>query len=115
MVAQPEYLLRSLANLVRNAIRYASHAGPITVSATERGNEVTIVVADHGPGLPDSELESVFRPFYRPEFARQRETGGAGLGLAIVRSCIEACGGAVSCRNRSPKGLEVAIRLARAG
>ncbi|MCU1294695.1 MAG: hypothetical protein JWP08_3545 [Bryobacterales bacterium] len=114
VVAQPEYLFRSLANLLRNAIRYASHAGPITVSAAERDNEVTITVADSGPGLPENELENVFRPFYRPEFARQRETGGSGLGLAIVRSCIEACGGAVSCRNRSPKGLEVAIRLARA-
>ena len=113
VVAQPEYLFRSLANLVRNAIRYASHAGPIKVSATERGNEVTITVVDNGPGLPENELENVFRPFYRPEFARQRETGGSGLGLAIVRSCIEACGGAVTCRNRSPRGLEVAIRLAR--
>jgi len=113
VVAQPEYLFRSLANLVRNAIRYASHAGPIKVSATERGDEVTITVVDSGPGLPENELENVFRPFYRPEYARQRETGGAGLGLAIVRSCIEACGGAVSCRNRNPNGLEVAIRLAR--
>jgi two-component system, OmpR family, sensor histidine kinase CpxA len=113
VVAQPEYLFRSLANLVRNAVRYASHAGPIKVSATERGDEVTITVVDNGPGLPENELENVFRPFYRPEFARQRETGGTGLGLAIVRSCIEACGGAVSCRNRSPRGLEVAIRLAR--
>lgn len=113
VIAQPEYLFRSLANLVRNAVRYASHAGPIQVSAVERGDEVTITVADSGPGLPENELENVFRPFYRPEFARQRETGGAGLGLAIVRSCIEACGGAVSLRNRTPKGLEVAIRLAR--
>ncbi len=113
VLAQPEYLFRSLANLVRNAVRYASHAGPIIVSAAERDDEVVITVADHGPGLPDSELENVFRPFYRPEFARQRETGGAGLGLAIVRSCVEACGGAVSCRNRAPNGLEVTIRLTR--
>jgi two-component system sensor histidine kinase CpxA len=113
VIAQPEYLFRSLANLVRNAVRYAAHAGPIQISAVERAGELTITVADQGPGLPENELENVFRPFYRPEFARQRETGGAGLGLAIVRSCIEACGGAVSCRNRIPKGLEVAIRLAR--
>lgn len=113
VIAQPEYLFRSLANLVRNAVRYAAHAGPIHISAVERADEVTITVADHGPGLPENELENVFRPFYRPEYARQRETGGAGLGLAIVRSCIEACGGAVTCRNRAPKGLEVAIRLAR--
>jgi len=111
VIAQPEYLFRSIANVVRNAIRYAAHAGPILVSTSKRSNEVTITVADNGPGLPDSELENVFRPFYRPEFARQRETGGVGLGLAIVRSCIESCGGAVKCRNRSPRGLEVEIRL----
>jgi two-component system, OmpR family, sensor histidine kinase CpxA len=109
--ARPDYLFRSVANLVRNAIRYAGDAGPITISAKRDGGNVWITVADRGPGLPDKELENVFKPFYRPEFARQRETGGVGLGLAIVRSCVEACGGAVNCRNRSPRGLEVEIRL----
>ena len=61
--------------------------------------------------MPKEELEEVFEPFYRPESARTRETGGAGLGLAIVRTCIEACGGTVACRNRTPRGLEVLIRL----
>jgi two-component system sensor histidine kinase CpxA len=111
VTAFPDYLYRSLANLVRNAIRYAGHAGPVTISATDSPGIVSISVADCGPGLPEDELEHVFRPFYRPEFARQRETGGVGLGLAIVRSCIEACAGTVRCRNRSPHGLEVEIRL----
>ncbi len=107
VMAQPEYLYRSLANLVRNAIRYAGPAGPISLSAKNGKGSVSIRVADQGPGLPENELENVFKPFYRPEFARQRETGGAGLGLAIVKSCVDACGGAVSCRNRLPHGLEV--------
>ena len=81
------------------------------VSARERGGVVSISVADNGPGIPASELEEVFKPFYRPEFARQRETGGVGLGLAIVRTCVEACGGTVECRNHSPKGLEAEIQL----
>ena len=72
---------------------------------------VSITVADQGSGIRDAELEAVFKPFYRPEYARQRKTGGVGLGLAIVRTCIEACGGTVECRNRSPKGLEVEIKL----
>ena len=109
--ANPDYLFRSLANLVRNAIRYAGNAGPIVISGTNGGGEVAITVADSGPGLPEAELDQVFKPFYRPEFARQRETGGVGLGLAIVRSCIEACGGTVRCRNRMPTGLEVEIQL----
>jgi two-component system sensor histidine kinase CpxA len=109
--AQPEYLFRSLANVVRNALRYAGDAGPIAIAAREVDGKVVITVADLGPGIPEAELEAVFKPFYRPEQARQRETGGVGLGLAIVRTCIEACGGTVVCRNRSPKGLEVEIRL----
>ena len=109
--AYPDYLHRSLANLIRNAYRYAGGAGPVTVSARRLQDEVVISVADDGPGLPEAELENIFRPFYRPELARQRETGGVGLGLAIVRSCIEACGGSVRCRNREPHGLEVEIRL----
>jgi two-component system sensor histidine kinase CpxA len=111
VLAHPEYLFRSLANVVRNAIRYAGECGPIVIAAQEKDGRVSITVADNGPGIPEAELEAVFKPFYRPEFARQRETGGVGLGLAIVRTCIEACGGAVQCRNRSPKGLEVEIRL----
>jgi two-component system sensor histidine kinase CpxA len=109
--ANPDYLFRSLANLVRNAIRYAGNAGPIVISGKNGGGAVAITVADSGPGLPEAELDQVFKPFYRPEFARQRETGGVGLGLAIVRSCIEACGGKVICRNRKPTGLEVEIQL----
>jgi two-component system sensor histidine kinase CpxA len=111
VMAQPEYLFRSLANVVRNALRYAGNSGPIVISAQEKDGMVAITVADHGPGIPEAELEAVFKPFYRPEDARQRETGGVGLGLAIVRTCIEACGGAVHCRNRTPQGLEVEIKL----
>jgi two-component system sensor histidine kinase CpxA len=111
VMANPDYLFRSLANIVRNAIRYAGDAGPIVVSASEKDGVVSITVADNGPGIPPAELEEVFKPFYRPEFARQRETGGVGLGLAIVKTCVEACGGTVQCRNRSPKGLEAEIRL----
>jgi two-component system sensor histidine kinase CpxA len=111
VMARPDYLFRSLANVLRNAIRYAGDAGPIVVSANSGGDLVSIRVTDSGPGLPPAELEEVFKPFYRPELARQRETGGVGLGLAIVRSCVGACGGVVQCRNRSPKGFEVEIRL----
>lgn len=111
VLAEPEYLFRAIANVLRNAIRYAGIAGPIHLSAVRSDGEVCISVADQGPGLPESELENVFRPFYRPEFARQRETGGTGLGLAIVRDCVEACGGTVRCQNRIPNGLDVQICL----
>jgi two-component system sensor histidine kinase CpxA len=111
VVAEPEYLFRSLANIVRNAIRYAGNAGPVRISARNGDGQVTITVADSGPGVPDKELEQIFKPFYRPDQARQRETGGTGLGLAIVKKCIEACGGTVACRNLAPRGLAVEVRL----
>jgi len=105
------FVVRAIANVVRNAVRYAGAAGPITIAAERTNSDVEIRIADCGPGLPESELEQVFAPFYRPEQARTRETGGTGLGLAIVKTCIEACGGSVRCRNRKPSGLEVTMRL----
>jgi two-component system sensor histidine kinase CpxA len=114
VLADPDYLFRSLSNLIRNSLRYAAGSGPIQISARPEDHGIVITVADNGPGLPEEALEEVFAPFHRPEFARTRETGGAGLGLAIVKSCVEACRGTVCCRNRQPRGLAVDIRLAAA-
>jgi two-component system sensor histidine kinase CpxA len=114
VVAQPDYLFRSISNVLRNAIRYAGQAGPIHISAQQDAENIHITIADEGPGVPAAELEEIMRPFYRPESARQRETGGVGLGLAIVRTCMEACGGKVVCRNRVPKGFEVELSLTAA-
>lgn len=111
VLADPDYLFRSLSNLIRNSVRYAGESGPIRISVLQERDRVLITVADNGPGLPEEELEDVFAPFHRLEPARGRETGGAGLGLAIVKSCIEACKGTVRCRNREPHGLTVEIRL----
>ena len=109
--ANESFLVRALSNVLRNAVRYAGQAGPITVSAQPNGSAIEIRVADSGPGLPDAELEQVFAPFYRPEAARTRETGGVGLGLAIVKTCVEGCGGTVAAHNRQPRGLEIVVRL----
>jgi two-component system sensor histidine kinase CpxA len=112
--ADREYLLRAISNLVRNAVRYAGDAGPVVVTARRVDGEVSITVADRGPGLPEGEIDRVFTPFYRVETSRNRASGGVGLGLAIVKNCIEACKGTVRCRNLTPSGLEVEIRLATA-
>jgi len=109
--AHPEFLIRSLCNVLRNAVRYAGTCGPIHVSGSRSGDQIHICVADSGPGVPEDSLDKIFTPFYRVDDARDRRTGGAGLGLAIVRTCIEACGGAVDCRNRKPSGFEVLIRM----
>jgi two-component system sensor histidine kinase CpxA len=109
--ADAELLTRALSNLLRNAVRYAGEAGPITVSAQREQDQVKITVADCGPGVPANDLPRLFDPFYRADASRDRATGGVGLGLAIVKTCIETCGGAVACRNLEPAGLEVTIRL----
>jgi two-component system, OmpR family, sensor histidine kinase CpxA len=113
-LAEPELLQRAIGNLVRNAIRYAGHAGPIIVSGETRGEEIHITVADEGPGIPDAALPKIFDPFYRLDEARTKESGGVGLGLAIVKTCVEACDGVVTATNRSPRGLAVTLILKRA-
>lgn len=106
-----EQLSRALGNLVRNALRYAGSAGPVTVSAQTEGSRVLLSVADEGPGVPAEDLARLGEPFFRPDFARGRETGGTGLGLAIVRSCTEACGGTITFQNRQPLGFLAQISL----
>ena len=117
--AEPDLLVRAVANGVRNAVRYADGTGPITITAApgreaDGAEVVVLTVADHGPGVPTEAIGRLFDPFFRPETARTRETGGVGLGLAIVKSCVEACGGRVSVRNREPTGLELTFTLTRA-
>ena len=109
--AAPELLTRAVANLIRNAIQHAASAGPITVSAQARGEEITLTVADCGPGVPEADLPRIFDAFYRVDPSRTRATGGTGLGLAIVKTCIESCGGTVTARNREPRGLEIQVHL----
>jgi two-component system sensor histidine kinase CpxA len=111
VVADPELLARALANIIRNAVKYAGDAGPIHVSAKRKGNKIKIQVKDSGPGVPDDLVEQLFEPFFRPQPSRDRCSGGVGLGLAIVKTCIETCKGTVSARNLKPKGFAVTITI----
>jgi len=111
VVAQPELLSRALANVLRNAVRYAGSAGPIHLSARSQNCEAVIAIADQGPGVPPETIPQLFDPLFRVEADRARSTGGSGLGLAIVKTCVEACRGSVSARNLSPSGFEVTIVL----
>ena len=109
--ADPGLLQRCLSNLIRNACRYAGHAGPVTIAATHQASGVTLTVEDRGPGIPPEAVAKIFDPFYRLDSSRDRNTGGVGLGLAIVKTCVESCGGTVKCENREPTGLRVVISL----
>ena len=111
VVADAELLARALANIIRNAIKYAGDAGPIQVSAKRKGNKTEIEIRDSGHGVPDDLVEQLFEPFFRPQPSRDRCSGGVGLGLAIVKTCIETCKGIVYARNLKPKGFAVTITL----
>ncbi len=111
VMADEKLLARALGNLVRNALRYAGDAGPITLSVARDGPWLTLALEDQGPGVPPEALPRLGEAFFRPEAARTRETGGAGLGLAIVCSAAQACGGEVRFSNRDPRGFRAELRL----
>ena len=112
VAVRPSMLARALANLVRNAQRYGGASGfPTEIAASSASDRVMLCVRDRGPGVPDAALARLGEPFYRPELARSRATGGFGLGLAIVRRCIADCGGEVTFRNREGGGFQAEISL----
>lgn len=105
--ADKDCLRRALANVLRNAVRYAGRCGPIVIKASYRERQVFLDVCDSGPGVKDAELVHLMEPFFRGDDAAAEHPGGSGLGLSIVKHCVEDCKGTVSCRNRSPDGFEV--------
>ncbi|QYM79851.1 HAMP domain-containing histidine kinase [Horticoccus luteus] len=113
VLADARLLERAVANLLRNAARYApgSH---VFLSAAPDDGHIKLIVEDDGPGVPPEALARLGEPFFRPDEARSADTGGSGLGLAIVRSSIAACGGNVRFFNRTPHGFGAEIQLARA-
>lgn len=108
VLGDPAALRRALANLIDNALKFA---GDARVSTGQEGDVAVVTVADRGPGLPDDELQTVFEPFYRGERSRNRQTGGAGLGLAVARQAARAAGGDVTLTNRPGGGLEARLVL----
>lgn len=108
-VAKPLALKRCLRNLLQNAVQYGSHVAV----RIEDGNDLIIRVEDGGPGIPEDKLEHVFEPLFRLESSRNRDTGGAGLGLSIARDIAQAHGGSLVLANRSEGGLVATLRLPR--
>jgi signal transduction histidine kinase len=102
-------LRRVLGNLIDNAIKYG---GSAEVNAWRNGQDaLCIAVSDRGPGIPEQELEQVLQPFYRLEASRNRDTGGAGLGLAIAVQLTRSIGGNLTLANREGGGLVVTVAL----
>lgn len=105
-------LRRIVMNLVQNAQRYGGDM-PVELALECGERSVRVIVRDHGAGIPDDQLEKVFRPFYRLEGSRSQLTGGTGLGLAIVRQLAETNGWKVWLGNRAAGGLEAVLEIRR--
>lgn len=105
---RPKALKRALTNLIDNALKYGGQAHMVLATGP---SGVEVLVQDKGPGLPEDELQKVFEPFYRVEHSRNRDTGGAGLGLAIVRQIARSHGGDVDLSNRAEGGLQARLSM----
>lgn len=101
----PEALFRAVRNLIENAIRHTPHGGAVDV---EVWTDCVVRVLDDGPGVPESERESIFRRFWRRD---RHESGGLGLGLAIAARVAETHGGSITVENRRGGGAAFTLRL----
>jgi two-component system sensor histidine kinase CpxA len=112
-----EELLRSaIENVVRNAVRFTAEGTTVEVALRQQngaGDHFAVIsVRDRGHGVPEDALERIFRPFYRTEDARDRQSGGGtGLGLAITERAVRLHGGTVRASNAPDGGLAVELRL----
>ncbi|MFT4047964.1 MAG: ATP-binding protein [Solimonas sp.] len=111
---QANLLHSAIENIVRNAVRYSAPHGTVTVRLRDAARHCVIEVDDQGPGIPHEKLEAVFQPFVRISEARDRESGGYGLGLAIAKRVVDASNGSIRAENRAEGGLRVTIELPKA-
>ncbi|MDX2266183.1 MAG: ATP-binding protein [Hyphomicrobiales bacterium] len=104
----PLALKRAFANLIDNAVKYGGNA---VVEVSADAENIRVLIADSGPGVPETLRETVFAPFFRGEDHRNTDIGGAGLGLTIARTAISAHGGEITLQNGAAGGLEVTVTL----
>lgn len=110
LCCRPNEIRRAIRNLIENAIAYGKKAD-VCLNGTSGGYE--IIVDDEGPGIPEADRERVFEPFVRLEASRSSETGGSGLGLALVKAIAQGHGGNVRLTNREEGGLRAIFSLPR--
>ncbi|EHR4995725.1 envelope stress sensor histidine kinase CpxA [Vibrio parahaemolyticus] len=105
----PKLLMSAVENIIRNAIYYGKDE--VQIDIQDKTDTLTITVDDNGDGVPDEELEAIFRPFYRVSTARDRHSGGTGLGLTITESAIRQHSGTIVASRSPLGGLRVSITL----
>ncbi|MFM8592966.1 MAG: sensor histidine kinase [Chloroflexota bacterium] len=110
-IGDRDRLTQMILVLVDNALRHTAPGRSITVSARCDGNESLVTVADQGAGIAPADLPRIFDRFYRVDASRERQTGGAGLGLAIAKAIAEAHGGSITVESVVGAGSTFSVRL----
>jgi len=111
--ADPDRIRSVLVNLISNAVKYTEAGGEITIRTADQAEKSRIVVEDTGPGITQAELPRIFERFYRADRSRNRETGGSGIGLAIVKAVVTAHGGSVRAENVTPHGARFIVEIGK--
>lgn len=106
-----QFLASSIENILTNAIKYSPESSIITLTLMKNSDSIILTIRDTGPGVPESTLVNLFEPFFRVNDARDRQSGGCGLGLAIAKRAIIAHKGTISAINDQGGGLKVTICL----
>ncbi len=107
----PDSLIRVCQNLIKNAIDYNKHDGLVSVTLTEEGDNVFLVVKDTGIGIAMAEQENIFNRFYKVDTSRTQSQAGTGLGLAIVQDIVKAHGGSIKIQSIFGEGTSIIVRL----
>jgi signal transduction histidine kinase len=111
VIGDPDRVHEVLTNLLTNAVRHSPAGGEVRVRGAPSARGVRFEVCDEGTGVPSSEVERIFDRFYRVDAARDSDSGGAGLGLAIARSIVELHGGSIRAESRLPAGCRIIFEL----
>lgn len=110
--ADEQRLSQVVGNLLENALRHTPRGGSVELTCTRVGDRLKIIVADDGEGISQEHLPRLFERFYRADAARDRDHGGAGIGLAITKALVEAHGGSISAASAGPgTGASLTIDL----
>ena len=108
MNGRKNLIQRSINNLIDNALK---HAKKINLNLSRKKNNLLIVIDDDGPGIPENELENVFKPFYKMDKSRGKSKSSVGLGLSITSDIIKSHGGNIILGKSPLNGLRVKIFL----
>ncbi len=104
-----------MANLLSNAVKYTPEGGAIEIKVYETDRWVIVKVKDTGIGIPEAELPLIFERFYRTDKSRNRKFGGAGIGLAIVKSIVAAHDGTVTVESVKEQGSCFTVSIPKEG